>query len=901
MKHHYLYKTTNIPITESKGFQTLLTNLSYQPHTTAIICDNKTHVSNLEETLQSNTTLETSPITISLEDLINVSYTETYSKNKNFLLLYFKNYLHHFQHIPFRKTLYASHTLMENAIQHFINEALSTQKIMKKKSLFDSEMTDQLNDLHHEFQQYLTQNHSINLKSYYKQTTSAPKLATISEYFFINTTLTEPWHKRCIYNIIQNTQSTWLLDTSFEQEINWLEQSFPNINAISEKQAPLLEQTIIKEYETHLEEIEDTIHNMNNLSKKEPETAFCIIIPRNPAYKQSIEQVLIKHKTPINSAKKKESNQNIIDSIISLLTFIKTPFSLESLATMTSHPWLQRNYSNQLIININQVKQYIKTQDKTPTIKSIHSLLETLKQQKENTAVSSIETQLKNVLTIHKYHQILTQTISPSIWFNHLLTFSDHFDVLQSQNNQDILKTKEKILDFMAIQLTYLSTLSETEYSSHFACDWLIHALTHLYADSPTEKHPISLTHIETTLFKPNTSYFILGLNHTMYQNIDNSKDYFETLKPLFQPNNKNNSYTLLTMYLTNLHSTSNTLYLSNAKTVHDTETIPLNLKKIKPSLKKETESKTVLKRKKTNKKNNSLKTHNVTFPELSATMIDTYQSCPYKFWLHYVLKLEPEQEIQQSISAKDWGIIIHKMMEEFNKWLKKHPTPTKKTSLTTLNTIANQQLSVFPNNAMWSIKRHQLLGHESTPGLIHTIIDIYHENNYLLKPIDTETKQSIIINNTIIKAVVDALFQTKTGTVIVDYKTGKKIASPADIKNGKSLQLPIYLLCNENEIIDALIYFQIHNHDKTTLAIPACQESFKKEYLEKRKRPFLLTASFPKTIKNHLHKLIELIQDNHFTHAPHPNLEHDIIQSQETCYFCSNSLICRKPSYKNQ
>ena len=151
------------------------------------------------------------------------------------------------------------------------------------------------------------------------------------------------------------------------------------------------------------------------------------------------------------------------------------------------------------------------------------------------------------------------------------------------------------------------------------------------------------------------------------------------------------------------------------------------------------------------------------------------------------------------------------------------------------------------------------------------------------------------------IKAVVDALFQTKTGTVIVDYKTGKKIASPADIKNGKSLQLPIYLLCNENEIIDALIYFQIHNHDKTTLAIPACQESFKKEYLEKRKRPFLLTASFPKTIKNHLHKLIELIQDNHFTHAPHPNLEHDIIQSQETCYFCSNSLICRKPNYKNQ
>ena len=69
---------------------------------------------------------------------------------------------------------------------------------------------------------------------------------------------------------------------------------------------PLLEQTIIKEYETHLEEIENTIHNMHNLSKKEPETTFCMIIPRNPAYKQSIEQILIKHNIPINSAKKRK-------------------------------------------------------------------------------------------------------------------------------------------------------------------------------------------------------------------------------------------------------------------------------------------------------------------------------------------------------------------------------------------------------------------------------------------------------------------------------------------------------------------------------------------------------------------------------------------------------------------
>ncbi|MBH38446.1 hypothetical protein CL658_05375 [bacterium] len=906
MKNHHLYKTTNIPITNSKGFQALLTSISYLPHQIAIICNNKAHVSNLEETLHQNEAIEIPPLIISISDLIDLSYSQTYAHNKPFLILYLKTYLSHFQHNAFRKTLYQSYTLMENVILYFIEYAITNDPYKTKKTLFDSETTALLTDLYQEFTQYLSQTYTINLKSYYKTRVSSPKLAAITELVFINTSFIEPWSKHCLYNTLQKTPSTWLLDTSFEHEINWLEHSFPNINSIFEEHLNPLNAATIKEYETHNQEIEATLHKIHTLSNKNPNTTFRIIIPKNPAYKQSINQILLKYNIAVNTLKKREITQNIIDSFVSLLTFIKTPFSLESLTTMTSHPWLHYMNQNDSIINIQHIKQYIPNHNKQSPIETIKATLKAIKQNDKTSIHTTLETQLENIIGIYTYHKTLIETKTPSKWLEVFIPFIRYFNVFNTleKTNKDAYKSKEKLLDFIAIQLTYLNTLPPSEHYSSLYCDWLIQTLNHQYHEADTQTQIISIEHIETTLFKPHTINFILGLNHSMYQNIDIKKDYFETLKTLYQPTRTNPSHSLLNSHLINLHSNDNTLWLSSAKTIHDTQTIPLNIIKTEPAIWKEMHpKKRPLKCKNTNKTNKNIinKNDKITFSELSATMIDTYQSCPYKFWLYYVLKLDPLEPDQQNISAKEWGIVIHQIMEAFNKWLIKHPPPTKKTSLNILIKICKNILSNYPNNAIWTIKRHKLLGHQSNPGLVHSIIDIYHDNDYLLSPINTETKHHITINQTIIKGVVDALFQTKTGKVIIDYKTGKNIASPSDIKNGKSLQLPIYLLCKQTDIIEALIYFQIHNQEKTSLTIPACQESFKKTYIEKRKRPFLLTPSFPKTIKNHIHSLIELIQDNHFTHEAHPKLSPYIKNTSSQCHFCENTITCRNPNQKNQ
>ena len=120
--------------------------------------------------------------------------------------------------------------------------------------------------------------------------------------------------------------------------------------------------------------------------------------------------------------------------------------------------------------------------------------------------------------------------------------------------------------------------------------------------------------------------------------------------------------------------------------------------------------------------------------------------------------------------------------------------------------------MSKKPKTAAWAIKKQKLLGSPQFPGLIKEIIELYHNNDYLQNPHSTENKQCFKINNVTINSVVDAIFDTPTGQVIVDYKTGKTIASPSDIQHCRSLQMPIYLLSNASSNIEALIYFQIHH-----------------------------------------------------------------------------------------
>ncbi|MBI60078.1 hypothetical protein CL657_02530 [bacterium] len=895
MQRMVLYKLQNKPVLESKAFEALQSLCHMQPEKIAIICNNRAIAANLETYLRDVSNTHYTPQIISLNDLIDLSFVNTFSKNKHLLLLYIKSYLYHFQHIPFRNAIYQSQLLMENALQLFISMATKKTHINKKRTLFDSEESYLLSDLFHEFNDYLAINYSIKLKNFYKTPLSHHKLNPISELFFINTTIKYPWEKNCIAKITQSKHSSWLLDTNLEQETTWLIQSFPQIQSITESEQEAAPLTIC-EFKTHLEEINFVLEKIYTILKTKHPSPITIVTPNNKTYQQSLELLLLQHNIPNHN---KETAKPLVNAFISLINFIHKPLTLDTIDTLTSNAWLQKIVTFDIIIDIPFIKVYLDSKNKKQTLDNALALIDASTDKSKINDLSYIDKQINALCLLKKHYDSISNTASSKCWlsfFTNIINIFESFSSLEQKNNS-LNKKKDHILDFITQEFTCLNTLSSNEKSKDLYCNWLIQALRFRYIHYDSEIYPVTISSIETTSFTHDRSYFVLGVNQTMYQTLSSNRDYFETITSFHQPIIQNPNTSVINMLLLNLNNSISQPILTSSKEVNESQTIPLdNIITTPMTMSKEITpcDKPINSKIPNTSLNNNIPT--IKFNDLSATMIDTYQSCPIKFWFRYILKLEPPTPEQHDISNKDWGITVHTILEEFNNWLKNNPSPTKSLSLSKLTDICNQLLSKKPKSAAWAIKKQKLLGSTQFPGLIKEIIKLYHNNDYLQKPHSTENKQRFKINNVTINSVVDALFDTPTGQVIVDYKTGKTIAKPSDIQHCRSLQMPIYLLSNASSNIEALIYFQIHNLEKTTVIIPACQKIFKETYLEKRKRPFELSQDFLNKVKTHISTLIDLIQENHFSHE---TLIKNTNNTPSTmCSHCSYNIACRKDPF---
>ena len=108
--------------------------------------------------------------------------------------------------------------------------------------------------------------------------------------------------------------------------------------------------------------------------------------------------------------------------------------------------------------------------------------------------------------------------------------------------------------------------------------------------------------------------------------------------------------------------------------------------------------------------------------------MLNTYQQCPYKFWLQHILQLAPIKKSQETVPANEWGSTLHEILNIFNKALIKDPT-TKTRSATVLTTIANKLFSKKPSTFFWNMKRELFFGCKNNSGLLDEIIEIYEKH----------------------------------------------------------------------------------------------------------------------------------------------------------------------------
>ncbi|MCM8770606.1 MAG: PD-(D/E)XK nuclease family protein [Candidatus Omnitrophica bacterium] len=198
-----------------------------------------------------------------------------------------------------------------------------------------------------------------------------------------------------------------------------------------------------------------------------------------------------------------------------------------------------------------------------------------------------------------------------------------------------------------------------------------------------------------------------------------------------------------------------------------------------------------------------------------SATRVDTYLSCPLKFYYRYVLGLEEKEKLAEDPEGSDIGNFMHSLLEEaFRGFLKRKPVIDDKFRDYFFKTLDKRFKETFHNRmksdafmlkAVVDERMERFLDEEEKRN-VSQILELEVQRNYILNSGKKEFKFTAKIDR------IDRL--SDDSLLVIDYKSGSQDPMPAKsldkLKIGafsrqsikqivKSFQLPIYYYCLEN------------------------------------------------------------------------------------------------------
>ncbi len=199
-----------------------------------------------------------------------------------------------------------------------------------------------------------------------------------------------------------------------------------------------------------------------------------------------------------------------------------------------------------------------------------------------------------------------------------------------------------------------------------------------------------------------------------------------------------------------------------------------------------------------------------------SASRLDTYRVCPYRFFIDNVLSIRELKDLDPEVPADKRGSIFHTIVELFfRRWvLKGHERVTPddlEGAYTMIRTIADEVLSRYAaRGPYWEAMRDHLVGSGSEPGVLQELLRreasykgpfIVERTEFGFGGIGGEEKTGVPIRTHLpdgleevlrLRGVMDridsAVIGGRRSLFLWDYKTGRSLP-PSD-----SLQIPLYL-----------------------------------------------------------------------------------------------------------
>lgn len=294
-----------------------------------------------------------------------------------------------------------------------------------------------------------------------------------------------------------------------------------------------------------------------------------------------------------------------------------------------------------------------------------------------------------------------------------------------------------------------------------------------------------------------------------------------------------------------------------------------------------------------------------------SASELDTYHNCPHLYFFKYHLKLNDSQDWIDEVSASEWGTLIHDIFYHFFTQLKTQNKLYNPENFKQENSDLKQLLystaercfqRYSTNSLYWDIKRDNLFGTDNYQGVLDLFIHNECSDPIDGCPIEFETafdqKLTHNQNELLLKGKIDMVLKLNNGGFgILDFKTGSTLPSISDLKQLRSLQLPIYMLAlsQKNYRVDTAWFYQVKDKKRFEKKLMAVSEQAKSEgYKTGRKRPFIFNDSYFSELKQYTMTLKNMILNGKISFDTYPELEHKASDRSKTCTYCNFRNTCR-------
>ncbi|VAW81538.1 hypothetical protein MNBD_GAMMA12-2496 [hydrothermal vent metagenome] len=263
----------------------------------------------------------------------------------------------------------------------------------------------------------------------------------------------------------------------------------------------------------------------------------------------------------------------------------------------------------------------------------------------------------------------------------------------------------------------------------------------------------------------------------------------------------------------------------------------------------------------------------------LSASSHQQLIDCPYKFFCSSILKLQAVEEIQEALSAADYGHKVHACLEAFHAPVAGFPEPfslnftdaNRALAITHLEALSGK---VFSKDIEANFQHRAWL--QRWTAIIPNYIDWQISRTGFFKLQQTEQLATrAITQHTSLKGRLDRIDVTLAPVAdgknlnVIDYKTGSTNLSSKDITAGEQTQLLTYALLDDR--IDSVQYLQL-----TPSKPSKTQAEFKSEQL----------ASLKQSNLDRLNIILEQLGNGQDMPA---------WGSPKACAHCKMTGICRK------